>query len=82
MRKPLKENISFLKEKNFPLRKKIKILKGKYHISSIPIFRAFEKIEMNIELYLHHYQVRELDDAFDFQSSIVPVLDEKLQPIW
>ena len=82
MRKPLKENISFLKEKNFPLRIKIKILKGKYHISSIPIFRAFEKIEMNIELYLHHYQVRELDDAFDFQSSIVPVLDEKLQPIW
>ena len=65
-----------------PLRIKIKTLKEKYHISAIPIFRAFEKIELNIELYLHHYQVRELDDAFDFQSSIVPVLDEKLQPIW
>lgn len=53
LRKPLKENISFLKEKIFPLRIKIKILKGKYHISSIPIFRAFEKIEMNVEQYLH-----------------------------
>lgn len=53
MKKPLKENISFLKENKFSLKDKIKILKGKYHISSIPIFRAFEKIEMNVELYLH-----------------------------
>lgn len=58
------------------------VLIGRFQLRRISHFRAFEKIEMNVELYLHHYQMRELDDAFDFQSSIVPVLDEKLQPIW
>lgn len=43
MRKPLKENISFLKENKFSLKDKIKILKGKYHISSIPIFGRLRK---------------------------------------
>ncbi len=49
----LREDFISLKENYFPLRKKINILKGKFSISSFPIFREFLLDCLFLEYYLH-----------------------------
>ena len=51
----LREAVFFLKEKKKNLRKKIKTLKGKFSISSFPIFQAFSSDFLFLEYCIHGY---------------------------